>query len=1027
MRPWFALLLALGVTGVACGDDSGSETAAAGSAGRGASGAGSGGGGGQPGGASGEGGAGGRAAPPSGELVINEVMAQNDGAWIDDAGEADDWVELVNRSDRELLLSDYALRDSSAELVLPAQPLAPGRAVLIWVDSDPSQGALHAPFKLSAAGERLSLVGPGGREEDVVVLPPLGVNLTFARFPDAEGPLSLCRYATPGRPNPPSCAAQSAPPLTDDVEFQSFVFPEAFPAPPAGIALNELALRPDASGAAFVELANFGVAPVTLDALTLRISAHAPHLPWPSAELGVVVPLPAGVSLAPGAQLDVPVPDGALEALALDPAFEGVATVFDAAGAPVDRVDFMRWPIGAVLARDAASPGAFWFCRGTTRGLPNTCDVLPSRDVGDRVRHLRTPGDFAALAIGADQLGIQSAKFVVDLEAPGLVHLLGSARWPLHYTFVRELIYQEPALDRCDPAQNAEFEQGWRDFSDREYYATSGRRFYLGTLSHYASTDLDTVEFVSADAISGEQMRDAFFAVMPHTSAPTSFLLRAQDDGQVAKLRGVEGQLPLVGPNAPFESVTYQPLTEGVAFGTLRFVPADELDAQPLGPTVIVITDDVPNDIPLVGGLITEAFQTPLAHVNVLSQNRGTPNAALVGARSALGAYLDQLVRLDVAADGVHVRLADASEAAEFWASRAPAGEPYSPRLDLSVRGVQDLAVHSLASLPSIGAKAAQMAELLDLAESQVSCLGARPFVVPDRPVAIPIVHYREHFTSSGAEARLAELEALPNFSSDARARASGLGEVRQLILDAPVDPELLAAVEAAVLARHGDARVRFRSSSNTEDLPAFNGAGLYTSLSAEQGDPERSVADAIRGVWASLWSERAYDERRFANIREDTLGMGVLIHPAALSEHANGVAVSRNVLEPTRGDQFYINAQLGEASVTNPAPAVSTEQLVYQWYRQPPLLYQSASSLLSALAPPPEAVLSLSEVESLSCALRAVHEHFHPLLDPSANNPWFALEVEFKLVGPERQVYIKQARPHSFGAREIIRDCREL
>ena len=48
---------------------------------------------------------------------------------------------------------------------------------------------------------------------------------------------------------------------------------------------------------------------------------------------------------------------------------------------------------------------------------------------------------------------------------------------------------------------------------------------------------------------------------------------------------------------------------------------------------MIVLTDDVPNDIPFVGGLITEAFQTPLAHVNVLSQNRGTPNAALLNAR----------------------------------------------------------------------------------------------------------------------------------------------------------------------------------------------------------------------------------------------------------------------------------------------------------------------------------------------------------------------------------------------------------
>jgi hypothetical protein len=1013
----------------ACGD-SGNET------GGGAGGLGPGGNGGQPsagqngGGSSGtasNGGAGGGDVP-HGELVINEVMSQNEGAWIDEAGEADDWVEVVNRSSRALSLEEYALRDGAGEtFALPARVLSPGESVLIWVDSDPDQGVLHAPFKLSAAGEHLRLVDRGDVDVDAVDVPALRVNEALARFPNGEGVPAPCRYATPGRPNPAVCGLEAPPTLVDDVEFAAFEHPDPFPAPPHRLSINELDLRPAEGSSPFIELINGGTTALDLDAVSLRVSPHAPSLPWPSSVEGVAVPLPAGSILEPGDVLAVAVPAGALTTLATDPAFEGVATVFDASGVAVDRMDFMRWPVGATLARNAEQPGTFHFCRNATPDAPNACDVLPERDVGDRVRHLLTPGDYAALSVGAEQLGIQSTKFVVDLEAPGLVHLLGSARWPLHYTFVRELVYQEPALDRCDPVQNADFYQGWVDFSAREYYATSGRRFLLGTLSHYAGSNLDAVEYTFGDVATGSQMRDGFLAVMPHVDQPRRYVLHAQDTSQVTRLREVEGQLPLVGPNAPFQDVTYQPLTEAVAYGTLRFVPAGELGAHSLGPRVIVITDDVPNDIPLVGGLITEAFQTPLAHVNVLSQNRGTPNAALLGARALLGEYIDQLVRLEVAADGLHVSLADADDAAAFWATQVPAGPPVSPRLDTSVRGVQDLVVHGLESLPSVGAKAAQMAELLRLAGSQPACLGAPPFVVPERPFAIPLVHYREHFTASGAEARLAELELDPAFSTDTRGRAQGLADVRERIANHPVDAALIASVEAAMLARFGLERVRFRSSSNTEDLPNFNGAGLYTSISAELDDPERTVADAIRTVWASLWSERAYDERAQARIERATLGMGILVHLAALSERANGVGVSRNVLEPVRGDQYYVNAQLGEASVTNPAPAVSTEQLVYQWYREPPVLYQSESSLLGALPTAPATVLTEAEVEAVSCALQAVHDHFLPLLDPGGDNPWFAMEIEFKLVGAERRLHVKQARPHSFGAREIIRDCREF
>jgi hypothetical protein len=82
---------------------------------------------------------------------------------------------------------------------------------------------------------------------------------------------------------------------------------------------------------------------------------------------------------------------------------------------------------------------------------------------------------------------------------------------------------------------------------------------------------------------------------------------------------------------------------------------------------------------------------------------------------------------------------------------------------------------------------------------------------------------------------------------------------------------------------------------------------------------------------------------------------------------------------------------------------------------------------LLAALDPGATKVLSAEEVMDVSCALSTVHDVFRPVLDPLSANPWFAMEVEFKFIGPERRLLIKQARPHSFGQPVYFGDCREL
>jgi hypothetical protein len=324
--------------------------------------------------------------------------------------------------------------------------------------------------------------------------------------------------------------------------------------------------------------------------------------------------------------------------------------------------------------------------------------------------------------------------------------------------------------------------------------------------------------------------------------------------------------------------------------------------------------------------------------------------------------------------------------------------------VDTTLRGVLPLSDRSLLDIPAIGGKAAQFAELARVP----FCVG--PVLVPSQAFAIPVVHSLEHFEASGAAARLRELTKDPEFLANPGRRAVGLAEIRAAILAHPLEPELHDELLAAIGARWPGLPLRFRSSSNVEDLAGFNGAGLYSSIGVEPDDVALEVDNAVRTVWASLWNDRAFAERAYYNVDQSQVAMAVLVHPGFHSERVNGVAISRDILEPEHGDRFYVNAQVGEALVTNPAPGIASDEFTYDPVRAQ-LVYHEHSSLS-----PEERVMSPAEAAFLACNLSAIHEYFRPLLDPEREKPWFAMDIEFKLIGPERTLLIKQARSYSFG-----------
>ncbi|MCB1048278.1 MAG: lamin tail domain-containing protein [Calditrichaeota bacterium] len=144
-------------------------------------------------------------------LVLNEFLASNDGAGLDEHGEADDWIELVNPTSADLPLDGLFVTDDLSNptkfrLDAPDSMLAPGAFLLIWCDNQPEQGPFHAPFALSASGEDLGLYAADGSPLDQYVFGPQITDTSEGRDPDGSGGWRSFSVPTPGAANLPVAA-----------------------------------------------------------------------------------------------------------------------------------------------------------------------------------------------------------------------------------------------------------------------------------------------------------------------------------------------------------------------------------------------------------------------------------------------------------------------------------------------------------------------------------------------------------------------------------------------------------------------------------------------------------------------------------------------------------------------------------------------------------------------------------------------------------------------------------------------------
>ncbi|HEX9952859.1 MAG TPA: lamin tail domain-containing protein, partial [Rubricoccaceae bacterium] len=170
-----------------------------------------------------------RVAAPALGLVVNEFMASSTGAALrDEAGDADDWIEIHNPTAASVSMLGYTLTDdlgNPAKWAFPDVSLAAGGYLIVWADDEAAEGALHAAFKLGASGEAVGLFRSGA-QADAVTFGPQTTDISTGRSPNATGPFIAFGVPTPGAVNPTQVAVEDTPAALDL---------RAFPNPVTGV------------------------------------------------------------------------------------------------------------------------------------------------------------------------------------------------------------------------------------------------------------------------------------------------------------------------------------------------------------------------------------------------------------------------------------------------------------------------------------------------------------------------------------------------------------------------------------------------------------------------------------------------------------------------------------------------------------------------------------------------------------------------------------------------------------------------
>lgn len=538
-------------------------------------------------------------------------------------------------------------------------------------------------------------------------------------------------------------------------------------------------------------------------------------------------------------------------------------------------------------------------------------------------------------------------------------------------------------------------------FNKYNYTAEHARkRYLLGNINHYQANDLYTLELSPIDEMYPKDIEILYKEVQKQSYFKNfKFFINT---ARLERLRTIFN-IPIVSAEELYGNQNYQAVSIQEGFGRLRFI--DDIKKAKLSKNDIIVVNQPILNLPIVRGVITTRLQTPLSHISILGKNRKVPIVAYTKAytNSDLRQFDNAYVSFKVKRDTFYIK--KISEAVYLRKTKTKVKKKKALQKNTSVKGLLAMENLSHKDMHIVGGKAANFATLYQLAKTN-------SFKVPESSFAIPFYYYEQHLKASGAD-KLLDALLLDYEHGKVKDVKKRLKEIRNAIKKMPVSDTLIKTIEDKICALGSYKRMRFRSSTNAEDIVGFSGAGLYTSKTGIVGDTEKTIEKAVTKVWASLWKLKAFEERDYFNIDQRSVSMGILVHRSFPNEAANGVVITKNLYRKGYYGKV-INVQLGEESVVDPKDGIVCDQILCyaganaKLYDDKDIIEIISYSSINH----GKLVLSEKEILTISEQTENIKKRFYKKVYKRKKSYLnFALDIEFKIDGPNRDLYIKQAR----------------
>jgi hypothetical protein len=515
--------------------------------------------------------------------------------------------------------------------------------------------------------------------------------------------------------------------------------------------------------------------------------------------------------------------------------------------------------------------------------------VTPASSQAEETRSLsviQSRAEFDSLAVVYDAntpYALPHVLFAIDRQNGNRIYYINTKRYKFHKDFVNGTYLS--------------LERGQVFFDNN--YLKPNRRFILGTIAYQTPVRRWTFEFWEGDLVPPEQIKLASEIINKSFFTPVAFKPNSSRQEEASVNLGLQRVLQ----TEISKEQDYQALNVAKSLGRIHVIPKLDEHVE-IGFNEILVLDEVPIQLPPVAGIITAKPSTPLSHINLLAKGWGVPNVYIKNAQELFKEYNGRWVEFDARHDTYTIKQADNSALDEYQKRLKERLDVMKPHSDLSVTRLAGLNEQRASSSIAYGAKSANLGEVTR---------ARLPGVTIPPGFTIPFFYYDQFLKENKLDDAIYQMLNDQKFVHDPAYRREYLARMRERIQQGTINPQLREAVLRRVHLEFPDQGVFARSSTNSEDLPNFSGAGLYSTAPNVRGDNQ--LIDAIRFVWASVWNYEAYEARERAGIEHTKIFMAVLIQEGINSE-SSGVMITADPFnrESTIANQgsIYISAKRG-------------------------------------------------------------------------------------------------------------------